>query len=126
MQTIKTGSKVIWYSQSAGIKKKKVGRVIAVLKKNVDYTAGQEIPMRLFVDILREHGFTRDEARGLYKTRSTYLGLSEILEKKYKLRFKLLEGMQRDENHYLIEVEDGERKPFLYHPRAGESFAVIE
>ncbi|MCG8432128.1 MAG: hypothetical protein MJA29_13285 [Candidatus Omnitrophica bacterium] len=125
--SIKTGSEVEWTSQASGYKKTKRGRVVAVLKKDVDYTAGQNIPQRIFVDILRKYGkYSREDARAIVEAASFY-DLEEILWQKYKVRFKILEGMQREETHYLIEVDQGEnRKPYLYHPRAGETFTVIK
>jgi len=123
--SIKTGTTVKWTSVAGGIKKTKKGTVVSVLRKGVDYTGGYEIPNAFYVNILRNHGFTRDEARNYVNT-ATYYGLEEVLGKQYKTRFRLMEGMQRDENHYLIEVADGERKPYLYHPRAGETFTVVK
>lgn len=123
--SIKTGTTVKWTSTAGGIKKTKKGTVISVLKKGIDYTGGYDIPTTFYVNILRENGFTRDKARE-YVNSATYYGLEEALRTKYKVRFRLMEGMQRDENHYLIEVADGERKPYLYHPRAGETFKIVK
>ena len=117
---VKTGSVVKWTSND----KTKKGTVVSVLKKKQDYTAGDNIPQRLYVDILRETGCTRDEAREIVSN-AGYRERELILRQRYKTRFNLLEGMYRDEDHYLIEVADGSRKPYLYHPKAGETFKVL-
>jgi hypothetical protein len=126
MQTIKNGTTVEWTSQAGGAERTKKGTVITVLKKNQDYTSGNRLPQRLFVDIMREDmGYSRDRARKLHS--SGYYGLLlSILQRRYKVKFNLAEGMYRDEEHYLIEVEDNDRKPFLYHPRAGETFIIVK
>jgi hypothetical protein len=98
--------------------------VVSVLKKNQDYTSGYNIPQRVYVDILRETGLTRDEAREVV-AKADYRERELILRQRYKTQFNLLEGMEREEDHYLIEVPDGERKPYLYHPKAGETFKVL-
>lgn len=124
--SIKTGTTVQWTSQAAGYKKTKKGTVVTVLKKNTDYTSGNSIPQTLFVDILRtDMGFSRDRARELY-TSCDYRALQDILTRRYRVQFRLLEGMERDETHYLIEVLDGSNKPYLYHPRAGETFTIVK
>jgi hypothetical protein len=120
--SIKTGATVKWTS---GTKTKK-GTVVSVLKKRQDYTSGYNIPQRVYVDILREYnGLTRDQARGVLVD-AGYRERELILRQRYKTQFNLLEGMYRDEDHYLIEVPDGERKPYLYHPKAGETFKVLK
>ena len=126
-QTIKNGTRVEWTSQGSGFEKTKTGVVITVLKKSQNYReAIHSIPQRMFVDILRDDmGFTRKRARELYSS-CDYSSLRTVLQRRYKIRFNLSEGMYRGEDHYLIEVEDNERKPYLYHPRAGETFAIVK
>lgn len=123
---IKTGATVKWSSHGGGIKKTKKGTVLTVLKKNEDYTAGKNFPRRVYTDIMqKEMGYSREEARHQYSILG-FLDRGIILERKYKVRFRITEGMERDETHYLIEVSDGKRKPYLYHPRAGETFTVVK
>lgn len=118
LKRFKIGDKVTWSSQGSSTAKKKVGRIVAVMNPNTNYAGLSALPKRLFEDILRENGMTRDGARAIINDEFKYSHFYiRTLSKKYALMFEPYEGMYRDETHYLVEVDRGEgKKPALYHP----------
>jgi hypothetical protein len=113
----KRGQKVKWNSHAGGVWTEKKGTVIEVCRnRRVDVT------QRTKVEILREvhDGLTIAKA----KDRANYTPDETVLQKKYKLKFGMLEGYRDETPHYLVEVDRGEgRKPFLYHPVTENLFA---
>jgi hypothetical protein len=115
------GDTVTWKSHANGQTTRKMGKIIAVISPSKDGSTGglRGLPKKLYIDLLRDnYGYSRDAARQELDKGHYYSWYEELLASKYKLKFSTIEGMYRDEYHYLVEVDRGEgRKPYLYHPR---------
>lgn len=114
------GDTVTWSSHANGKTRTKTGKIIAVMSPNTNYRRLKNLPKNLYVRLLRERGYTRDEARNRVDSYS-YSGFYEtVFNGTYRLKFRPDEGMVRDEYHYLIEVEAPPGRgstPRLYHPK---------
>jgi hypothetical protein len=106
----KIGQKVRWVSQAGGVTTAKTGIIIASCAPG-DFDVNQ----RTKINILREAkpGTTVREA----KEESYYTSTYTILKDKYRVKFDRHTARNRDEEHYLVEVQADGGKPYLYHPR---------
>ena len=111
------GETVTWKSHANGRVTSKMGTIVAVLKPEEQYRYLRGLPLNLYVGILCEkRGLTRKVARAAVERQGYYGWAVSILEEKYKMKFGVSEGMLRNEYHYLVAVDRGDRKPYLYHP----------
>lgn len=119
-QEFKVGDTVKWDSHANGNTRTKKGTIVAVLKPGITYAYFKNLPKGYLERILREYGYTRDQARDLIARPGYYDRYIKYFSIIYKLKFSPVEGMKRDTYHYLIEVEPPKGRGTtirLYHPK---------
>jgi hypothetical protein len=122
---IKLGTVVQWSSQAGGNECSKQGKVVAVLRPNVNYALGFGLPQSFILPLIQHSRKCSREQAKLYATDSRSLHFALI--SKYNLKFDTYCGMGRDTTHYLIEVSRGDGvKPSLYHPSPYTEFTVVK
>lgn len=119
-QEFKLGDTVKWQSHANGNTRTKKGTIIAVMKPGISYQYFKNLPKNYVVQVLREYGYTRDEARNIYDSLGYYDRFVQYFRSVYKLKFSPAEGMRRNTYHYLIEVDPPKGRGTdirLYHPK---------
>lgn len=114
-KTRNLGDTVSWTSHANGQFTTKMGKIVAILRPDVNYRYFSNVSKALLEEILREQGFSRKEARERVNKYGNHYWIREFREK-YQLKFNPREGMLRDSYHYLVEVDNDGGKPYLYHP----------
>lgn len=111
------GETVSWASHANGHVTAKTGRIVAVLNPEINYRNLRGLSKAFYERILREQGFTRDNARKYIKKPHYTDDWVTKARKVFTLKFNPKEGMcRRNTYHYLVEVES-KGKLYLYHPK---------